>query len=98
MNCSDTDGGVITGKLTWEETSQYDVRIDLSLFDYRLKVTTDYYRYTKGQLNKVDLPGIYFLNSNGKMHCCFRSGIEVELTADILRNSREGSYEVENEI
>ena len=86
----DTDGGVINRKLTWEETSQYDVGLDLSLFDYRLKVTTDYYyRYTKGQLNKVDLPGdIYFHKFQWQNALAVSNqGIEVELTADILRET-----------
>lgn len=86
----DTDGGVINRKLTWEETSQYDVGLDLSLFDYRLKVTTDYYyRYTKGLLNKVDLPGdIYFHKFQWQNALAVSNqGIEVELTADILRET-----------
>lgn len=86
----DTDGGVINRKLTWEETSQYDVGLDLSLFDYRLKVTTDYYyRYTKGQLNKVDLPGdIYFHKFQWQNALAVSNqGIEIELTADILRET-----------
>ena len=86
----DTDGGVINRKLTWEETSQYDVGLDFSLFDYRLKVTTDYYyRYTKGQLNKVDLPGdIYFHKFQWQNALAVSNqGIEVELTADILRET-----------
>lgn len=86
----DTDGGVINRKLTWEETSQYDVGLDLSLFDYRLKVTADYYyRYTKGQLNKVNLPGdIYFHEFQWQNALAVSNqGIEVELTADILREA-----------
>lgn len=86
----DTEGGVINRKLTWEETSQYDVGLDLSLFDYRLKVTTDYYyRYTKGQLNKVSLPGdIYFHEFQWQNALAVSNqGIEVELTADILRET-----------
>lgn len=43
--------GVINKNLSWEETNQYDVGLDISLLDYRFKVNLDYYyRYTKGQL------------------------------------------------
>lgn len=46
----DASGGVINRKLTWEETNQYDVGLDVSLFDYRVKLTCDYYyRKTTGQ-------------------------------------------------
>lgn len=86
----DTKGGVINRKLTWEETDQYDLGLDVSLFDYRIKLTLDYYyRYTKGQLNQVDLPGdVYFhefqwQNALGVTN----EGLELELTADIFRES-----------
>lgn len=85
-----TDGGVINRKLTWEETNQYDVGLDLSLFNYRLKLTADYYyRYTKGQLNKVDLPGdIYYHKFQWQNALAVSNqGIEVELTANILRET-----------
>lgn len=86
----DIQGGVINRKLTWEETSQYDVGLDVSLFDYRLKLTVDYYyRYTKGQLNKVNLPGdIYFHTFQWQNALAVSNqGIEVELTADIFRET-----------
>ena len=86
----DMQGGVINRELTWEETDQYDIGLDISLFDYRVKVTADYYyRYTKGQLNKWDLPGdIYYhtfqwQNALGVVN----SGLELELIADIFRET-----------
>ena len=30
-------------KLTWEESDQYDLGLDLQLLDYRLKFKLDYY-------------------------------------------------------
>lgn len=52
-----TSAGVINKNLSWEETNQYDVGLDISLLDYRFKVNLDYYyRYTKGQLNRITLP------------------------------------------
>ena len=86
----DTQGGTINRKLTWEETSQYDVGLDMSLFDYRFKFTLDYYyRYTKGQLNQAELPGdVYFHNFQWQNALgVTNSGIELELTADILRTT-----------
>ncbi len=86
----DRRGGLINRKLTWEETDQYDVGLDVSLLDYRIRLTCDYYyRYTKGLLNQVDLSGdIYYhqfqwQNALGVSN----EGLEVELTADIFRES-----------
>ena len=68
-----TSAGVINKNLSWEETNQYDVGLDISLLDYRFKVNLDYYyRYTKGQLNRITLPGnTQYLNfqwQNGTIH------------------------------
>ena len=39
--------GLYNEELTWEETDQYDIGLDMDLLDYRLGVTVDYYyRYT----------------------------------------------------
>lgn len=43
--------------LSWESTSQFDVGVDLGLFDNRLSITADYYyKYTSDLLYAVDLP------------------------------------------
>ena len=43
--------------LRWESTDQYDLGLDLTLFDYRVNVTVDlYYKYTRDLLVNVDLP------------------------------------------
>ncbi len=86
----DINGGVINKKLSWEKTDQYDLGLDLSFFDYRLRLVLDYYyRYTTGQLNRIELPGnIYFHGfqwQNGM--AISNQGIELELEADILRNT-----------
>ena len=83
-------GGVINRKLTWEETSQYDVGLDLSLLDYRVRLTCDYYyRYTKGMLNTVNLAGdISFFSFQWRNDLgVSNEGLELELTADIFRES-----------
>ena len=54
----DLQGGLLNRDLSWEKTDQYDFGLDVSFLNYRLKMTLDYYyRYTKGQLQKIDLPG-----------------------------------------
>lgn len=86
----DASGGVINRKLTWEETNQYDVGLDVSLFDYRLKLTCDYYyRKTTGQLNQMNLPtdvSLYNFQWRNDLGVS-NQGLEVELTADFFRES-----------
>ena len=46
--------GLYNEELTWEETDQYDIGLDMDLLDYRLGVTLDYYyRYTDKLLQNV---------------------------------------------
>ncbi len=86
----DLNGGVINKNLSWEETQQYDFGLDASFLDYRLRIVADYYyRYTKGQLNAIYLPGdIYYHQfqwQNGME--VSNQGLEIEFDADILRNT-----------
>ncbi len=83
-------GGMINRKLSWQETAQYDLGLDMSMFDYRLKFTLDYYyRYTKGELNQISLPGDVFYHSFQWQNALDVSnqGIELELTADLFRET-----------
>lgn len=49
--------GLYNDKLSWEETDQYDLGVDLDLFNHRLGFTLDYYyRYTDKLLDRVTLP------------------------------------------
>ena len=83
-------GGMINRNLTWEETNQYDVGLDLNFFDYRLKLTADYYyRYTSGQLQRIELPGNMLYHSFQWQNALAVSnqGVEIELTADIFRST-----------
>lgn len=85
-----SDGGLINPDLSWEKTDQYDIGLDLDLLNYRFKLVLDYYyRYTKDQLNKIDLPGDMYLFSSQWRNSMETSneGIEVELMADILRET-----------
>lgn len=83
-------GGLINRNLTWQETNQYDFGLDLNFLDYRLKLTCDYYyRYTKGQLQKIDLPGTlyYYKDQWQNALAVSNEGLELELTADIFRET-----------
>lgn len=84
------NGGLLNRKLSWEKTDQYDIGLDISLFDYRVKLTGDYYyRYTKGQLQRMDLGGdlnyqdYQWQNALGVSN----EGIEMELTVDVFRET-----------
>lgn len=87
----DINGGVINRKLSWEKTDQYDIGLDMSFLDYRLKFTLDYYyRYTKGQLQKIELPSgeIYFHGYQWQNALAVSNeGLEIEVTADIFRET-----------
>lgn len=55
-------GGTVTSlsnrSVHWERSEQYDIGVDLSLFDSRLAIEFDYYnRNTKDMLVTVDVPG-----------------------------------------
>ena len=83
-------GGMINRGLTWEETNQYDIGLDLNFLDYRIKLTCDYYyRYTEGQLQSIQLPGDVHYHSNQWQNALAVSneGLELELTADIFRET-----------
>lgn len=86
----DMQGGVINRNLTWEETDQWDLGLDLNFMDYRLKIVFDYYyRYTHKQLTRVDLPGnIYYHDMQWRNALATSNqGVELEIQADILRES-----------
>lgn len=83
-------GGMLNRKLSWEKTNQYDIGLDLNFLDYRIKLTCDYYyRYTKGQLQRIDLAGDwnYLRYQWQNALAVSNEGLEVELTADIFRET-----------
>lgn len=76
--------------LTWEESDQYDIGLDLDLFEYRLKFKLDYYyKYSKSVLWNAPLPGsVYFFSSAWQNALeVSNEGLELEVVADILRNT-----------
>lgn len=86
----DLDGGLLNQNLSWEKTDQYDIGLDLSFLDYRIKLTCDYYyRYTKGQLQRITLPGDlnYQMFQWQNALAVSNEGLELELTADIFRDT-----------
>ena len=81
----------IAPDLTWEKTKQYNVGLDLELFEYRLNVKLDYYDKityslisdvpTFGDVNVLDS----FKRNSGEIS---NQGIELELKADIFRQTQ----------
>ena len=75
-------------KLTWEESDQYDVGLDLQLLDYRLKFKLDYYyKYSSKLLMQSYLPGNVFLATSmwDNASAISNEGIEFEAQYDIIR-------------
>ena len=49
--------------LTWEKSDQYDLGLDLDLFNYRFKVKVDYYyKHSYDLLMQVPTPGNFFIS------------------------------------
>lgn len=74
--------------LSWEETDQYDLGIDLGLFNYRVGLTFDYfYRYTDKLLYPVLLEGNFSdLKTQWQNALAVSNqGVELSLNADIIR-------------
>ena len=75
-------------RLTWEESDQYDVGLDLQLLDYRLKLKLDYYyKYSSKLLMQSYLPGNVFLATSmwDNASAISNEGIEFEAQYDIIR-------------
>ena len=75
-------------RLTWEESDQYDVGLDLQLLDYRLKFKLDYYyKYSSKLLMQSYLPGNVFLATSmwDNASAISNEGIEFEAQYDIIR-------------
>lgn len=79
---------MINRDLSWEKSDQYDLGLDIDLFNYRLKVKLDYYyKYTKSLLYEVKLPGNVLGSQNQWRNAMEISnqGIELEVVGDIIR-------------
>lgn len=80
----------IAPELTWEKTKQYDLGLDMDMFDYRINLKLDYYyKYTSALMFDVPLPGClspFSTRTENAMEVS-NEGIELELQADIFRES-----------
>jgi TonB-linked SusC/RagA family outer membrane protein len=80
--------GLYNEDLSWEETDQIDLGLDLDLFNNRLGITTDYYyRYTDKMLMPVRLPGNYngFQAQWRNAAAVSNEGIELLINYEIIR-------------
>lgn len=80
---------MLASDLTWEESDQYDIGLDVDLFDYRFKLKLDYYyKYSSSLLQLVQLPGDFYYHKNAMQNVLEISneGLELEAIADILRD------------
>ena len=83
-----TSAEPVSPDLTWEKTEQYDIGLDMDMFNYRLNLKLDYYyRYTSSLIYEVALPGdLYpFVSRVENAMAVSNEGIELELQADIFR-------------
>lgn len=75
-------------RLTWEKSDQYDLGLDLDLFNNRFKVKLDYYyKYSYDLLMQIPTPGNFFLSKMTWVNSSAISneGIELDLTADLIK-------------
>lgn len=82
-------GAAISPDLTWEKSEQYNLGLDLDMFDYRLKVKFDYYyKLTSSLIYAVQLPATVLIADSRIENAMDVSneGIELELEGDILRS------------
>lgn len=80
--------GLLNESLTWEETDQYDVGMDLEFFDSRLSVVLDYYnRYTDRLLDLVPLNGSHnaYASQWRNAAAISNQGLELLLKYEVLR-------------
>ena len=80
--------GLMNDNLTWEETKQIDLGLDLDCFDHRLNITVDYYhRLTDKLLYNITLPGNYsgYQRQWQNAYAIVNSGIEFQVKWDIFR-------------
>ena len=80
----------VSPDLTWEKTEQYDLGLDMDMFNYRLNLKLDYYyKYTSSLIYNVKLPkSLYpFSERVENAMAVSNEGLELELQGDIFRES-----------
>ncbi len=73
--------------LTWEKTNQYDLGLDMDMFNYRLNMKLDYYyKYTSSLIYDIPIPGsLYTFGAQVENAMeISNEGLELELQADIF--------------
>lgn len=81
--------GAYNEELSWEETDQFDVGLDLDLFNHRLSFTFDYYyRYTDKLLGSINAPGDYngWGSQMRNVAAVSNAGVEFMVKYEILRS------------
>ncbi|MBS5624666.1 MAG: SusC/RagA family TonB-linked outer membrane protein [Porphyromonadaceae bacterium] len=78
--------GLYNEELSWENTDQYDIGLDLDFFNYRLGIVLDYYyRYTDDLLMQIPLssPNMYTKQWRNAA-AISNEGLEILVKADII--------------
>lgn len=79
----------VSPHLKWEKTEQYDLGLDMDMFNYRVNVKLDYYyKYTSSLFYRVPVPSSLYIRDYRYENALAVSneGIELELQADVLRD------------
>ena len=81
--------GVVNRKLRWEQADQYDVGLDLDMFNHRFSLSVDWYhKYTKSLIYRVPMPGDMYGEANVQWRNAMavsNDGLEIEAKVDIIR-------------
>lgn len=83
--------GLMNRELTWEETRQYDVGLDMNFLNNRLAVIFDYYyKYTDKLLYNIKLPGTHsgYDRQWQNAYAISNEGVELEIRADLIRTDK----------
>lgn len=82
-------GTAIAPNLTWEKTWQYDLGLDLDLFNNRIGIRMDYYyKYSDDLLYDVEIPNLYVpMSQMRNAMAVINKGFEFDIQADIFRNT-----------
>ncbi len=82
--------------LTWETIESFDVALDFALFDFLIEGTVEYYkRNSTDLLYNIPIAISNGLNSiPGNVADMYNSGLELSLTAHILRNPNGFNWDV----
>lgn len=75
--------------MTWEESDQLDLGLDLYFWNQKFRVKLDYYnKYSRNLLLQVPLPGNVYLKEHAWRNAgaVSNEGIELEMSADLIQS------------